>query len=671
MIFLLDWFANPHHITKIISTFFRQHVAIMIYPPNLYHFINEYYNCLTMCGIFGFLGNVSCFKYGIYGLKQLQNRGYDSAGGCGIVSDPMSCLNELRIRKYATTKTDDSIVMLEKMEDEFKDCTNGIFHTRWATHGAKTDANAHPHTDNKNSIALVHNGIIENYYELKTELERDHGIVFKSETDTEVIVNLISIYYDHSTDDNGVKHMEQAIMKSVSRLRGTWALVILCKDKPDNMYCVRHGSPLLIGFGGSYIIVTSEQAGFGSHINNYLCLNNGDITVLRRRNNKIDFQNIENYELRNVTIKNNELTPEPFTHWTLKEICEQYEASIRAISFGGRIVENDKVKLGGLVLHEEKLKKIDHLLMLGCGTSLNAGQHSMSFFRDLCNFATVQAFDGSEFTDDDVPRHGTVCAIFLSQSGETKDLYRCIKICRDNDIFTIGVINVVDSLIAREVDCGCYLNAGREVGVASTKAFTSQVIILSMIAIFFAQINELSAHKREQYIKALRQLPTDIKKTIATSIQKCENVAGYLKDQNDMFILGKGSMISVASEGALKTKEIGYIHAEAYGGNALRHGPYAVIESGTPIVFLSPNDSNFTTMNNTIEEVKSRDAYPIVISDTHEVSRHAVHKIIVPHSEIYKGILHNIPMQLVAYFMAVAKGHNPDMPKNLSKCVSV
>lgn len=604
-------------------------------------------------------------------MKQLQNRGYDSAGGCGVVTDPTTGQNELVTRKYATTQTDDSIIMLERSEDDFKNCTNGIFHTRWATHGAKTDTNAHPHLDNKNRIALVHNGIIENYYELKLELERDHGIKFKSETDTEVIVNLISIYYDQSLDTEGVKHMEQAIMKAVSRLQGTWALVIICKDKPDNMYCVRHGSPLLVGFGGSYIIVTSEQAGFGPHVNNYLCLNNGDITVLRRRDNKVNFQNIENYELRNITIKNNELTPEPFPHWTIKEIHEQYEASIRAISFGGRIVENDKVKLGGLVPHTEKLKKIDHIIMLGCGTSLNAGQHSMSFFKDLCNFTTVQSFDGSEFTDDDVPRQGSVCAIFLSQSGETKDLYRCIKICRDNDIFTIGVINVVDSLIAREVDCGCYLNAGREVGVASTKAFTSQVILLSMVAIFFAQINNLSCSKREQYIKALRQLPSEIKKTIAASSDICDTIASYLKDQKDMFVLGKGSMISVASEGALKTKEIGYIHSEAYSGNALRHGPYAVIGSGTPIVFLSPNDSNFTHMNNTIEEVKSRDAYPIVISDTQDVSRHAVHKVIVPCSKIYKGIIHNIPMQLIAYFMALKKGHNPDMPKNLSKCVSV
>lgn len=640
-----------------------------------------------MCGIFGFLGtkyDCACFNYGIYGLRQLQNRGYDSAGACGIDHD-----NNLVLKKCASTKSSDSIDMLEESRDEFKNCSVGIFHTRWATHGAKTDINAHPHLDATNTIALVHNGIIENYYEIKLDLERNFGIKFRSVTDTEVIVNLISVYYYASADKkeidntdnsevqsedcNDGKHMKRAIMQAVSRLRGTWALVVICKDKPNKMYCARHGSPLLVGFNDSYIMVTSEQSGFGPHVNNYVCLNNGDITVLKYQSNRLSVENIENYELRKVTTENNELSPDPYSSWTLKEIHEQYESSVRAISFGGRIIENDKVKLGGPLRHEELLKKIDHLILLGCGTSLNAGQHSIDFFKDLCEFITVQAFDGAEFIERDIPLRGNVCAVFLSQSGETKDLYRCIKICRNNNVFTIGVINVVDSLIAREVDCGCYLNAGREVGVASTKAFTSQVIVLSMLAIFFAQINNLNNSKREYYIKSLRQLPSDIKKTISMTDSRCETVADYLATQKDLFILGKGSMISVASEGSLKTKEIGYIHSEAYGGNALRHGPYAIIDPGTPIIFVSPDDVNFTAMNNTIEEVKSRDAYPIMITDIDEenISRHAAHKIIVPVNRIYRGILHNIPMQLMAYYLAIKKGHNPDMPKNLSKCVSV
>jgi glucosamine--fructose-6-phosphate aminotransferase (isomerizing) len=622
------------------------------------------------------LGFDNCFTYGIHGLKQLQNRGYDSAGCCGIktkIESDNNLNSELILKKYATTKTADSIDVLAKNASEFEGCTNGLFHTRWATHGAKTDNNAHPHLDYKERIALIHNGIIENYYELKIELETQYNIKFKSETDTEIIVNLISVYYDQTADTNNIKHMEEAIMRAVSRLQGTWALVVISKDKPDNMYCARHGSPLLVGFNERFIIVASEQAGFGNYVNNYLCLNNDDITVIRRRNSKITFNNIENYVLRDITIASNELTPEPYPHWTIKEINEQYEASIRAISFGGRIIENDKVRLGGPIMYESILKNIEHIILLGCGTSLNACQHASFFFKDVCNLVTVQSFDGSEFTIDDVPKKGNSCAVFLSQSGETKDLYRCVKICRDNNIFTIGVINVVDSLIAREVDCGCYLNAGREVGVASTKAFTSQVIVLSMLAIYFAQINDLNRTKREHYIKALRQLPTDIKKTIQITDNISKLIAEYLITQPDLFVLGKGSMISVAAEGALKTKEIGYIHSEAYGGNALRHGPYAIIEKGTPIIFLNPNDQNFALMNNTIEEVKSRGAYPIVISDITDslAIRHAVNRIIVPRNRIYKGILHNIPMQLIAYYMALRKGHNPDMPKNLSKCVSV
>lgn len=632
-------------------------------------FVEDDIYTIFMCGIFGFLGTTNCFNYGIFALKQLRNRGYDSAGCCAIRKDNGDV--DMILRKYASSETTDSLDMLEKDADLFNKCYSGIFHTRWATHGAKIDVNAHPHLDNSGKIALVHNGIIENYFELKQELEREHGIVFNSDTDTEVIVNLIGVYYYQSEDSNGVKHLEQSIMKAIDRLLGTWALVIVCQDKPDNIYCARHGSPLLIGFSDSYVMITSEQAGFGQHVDNYICLNNGDVTVLRRDDNKISFENKENYVLRDITVKINEISPAPYPYWTIKEINEQYEASIRALSFGGRIATKDKVKLGGLTGYEDKLKEVEHLILLGCGTSLNAGQHASFFFKDLCNFTTVQALDGSEFTVSDIPKKGKTCALFLSQSGETKDLYRCVKICHDNNVFTVGVINVVDSLIAREVDCGCYLNAGREVGVASTKAFTSQVIVLGMIAVYFAQIHDINKDRREIYIRELKKLPTDIRNTIRQVEKDCIDIAHYLITQNDMFILGKGSLVSVASEGALKTKEIGYIHSEAYGGNALRHGPYALLKQGTPIIFVNPVDENYSLMNSTIEEVKTREAYPIVITDSDNVSRHACHRLIVPSNEVFKGVIHNIPMQLIAYHMAVLKGHNPDMPKNLSKCVSV
>jgi glucosamine--fructose-6-phosphate aminotransferase (isomerizing) len=637
-----------------------------------------------MCGIFGFIceehsNNGECFQRGIYALRQLQNRGYDSAGGCGI-NHTGDMESHLTLRKYATTTDTDSIDRLERDGDDFASSTVGIFHTRWATHGAKTDNNAHPHLDHTGKIALVHNGIIENYYDLKLELENTHDISFHSETDTEVIANLISVYYA----DLG--HMEDAILKSTSRLRGTWALVVICSDKPDNMYCARQGSALLIGFGDHSIMVSSEQAGFGQSITNYICLNDHDVTVIRRRDNKVKFEQVSNYELKEVTIQANELTPDPYPHWTLKEIHEQYEASIRAISFGGRILSDTEVRLGGLLEYAEELKEVEHLILLGCGTSLNAGRHAIQYFRDLGSFTTVQALDGSEFTTRDIPskQADKTAVIFLSQSGETKDLYRCLKVCRNSDILiTIGVINAVDSLIAREVDCGCYLNAGREVGVASTKAFTSQVIILSMIAIYFAQIHDINLKRRKNYIKSLRRLSQEIRTITTQCDQISKRIAELLVDQRSMFVLGKGSLIPVAEEGALKTKEIGYIHSEAYGGNALRHGPYALIENGTPIFFLSPSDScltvtslgesHFSMMNNTIEEVTSREALTVMVTDVpkSKVTPKADYVITVPSNPHYQGILLNIPMQFVAYHLSVLKGNDPDKPRHLSKCVSV
>jgi glutamine---fructose-6-phosphate transaminase (isomerizing) len=641
-----------------------------------------------MCGIFGFIceenddsivcTSSECFQRGIYALRQLQNRGYDSAGGCAIIKN--DGVNELNLSKYATTKDCDSIDRLEQDAEQFKSATVGIFHTRWATHGAKTDSNAHPHLDHTGKIALVHNGIIENYFDLKLELETEYGIEFQSETDTEVIANLISIYYDE------LGHMEEAIIKATARLRGTWALVIINSDKPDNMYCARHGSALLIGFGDKSIMVASEQAGFGQSISNYICLNDQDIMVIRRRENTVKFEYVHDYELKELTIQSNELTPEPYPHWTLKEIHEQYEASIRAISFGGRILTDDQVRLGGLMEYKSDLKDIEHIVLLGCGTSLNAARHSIQYFRDLNKFTTIQALDGSEFTIADIPydQAEKTAAIFLSQSGETKDLYRCLKICRNADIsVTIGVINAVDSLIAREVDCGCYLNAGREVGVASTKAFTSQVILLSMVAIYFAQIHDINKKKRKNYIKSLRRLSQDIKVVTTTLCKEAEDIAQNLVGQKSMFVLGKGAMIPVAEEGALKTKEIGYIHSEAYGGNALRHGPYALIEDGTPIIFVSPTDtcltqcamgeSHFAQMNNTIEEVKSREAQTIMVTNAErsKVSLKADHTIIVPSNPHYQGVLLNIPLQLIAYYLSVLKGNDPDKPRHLSKCVSV
>lgn len=613
-----------------------------------------------MCGITAFIGKGVAFNYLIYALKMLQNRGYDSAGICMLDNK-----KEFIIRKYASTQKESAIDKLSLMDEIFGNSMIGIGHSRWATSGCVNDINSHPHIDYKNRIALVHNGIIENYMNLKEELIRDHHIEFQSQTDTEVIVQLLSVYYDK------LKNLKEAIKLTLSRLEGTWGLVILCKDEPNKLYCARHGSPLLIGFCDDYMMISSEQSGFCKFVNNYICLKNNDLIVLEKNddNGKIDMSNIHEYEFREITIGSTEISPYPYKHWTIKEIYEQYEASLRAMGMGGRIYNEKQVKLGGLNSYINYLKNIDHLIVLGCGTSYNAGYHSLNIFKQISGFDTVQIFDAAEFTQYDIPKNGKTALLMLSQSGETKDLHRCIEFGKDKGLFMVGVINVVDSLIAREVNCGVYLNAGREVGVASTKAFTSQVIVLYLIAIWFAQIRLINEVKRYKIIEDLRRLPLDIKNTIHNTHHICKEIAKYLLNQQSVFILGKGKSESIAKEGALKIKEIGYIHAESYSSSSLKHGPYSLIIEGTPIIIISPNDEHFKRNNNIIEETSSRFGYIIGISDKKLNNKCSI-QIKIPSNNTFTSMLATIPLQLIAYELALLKGHNSDFPRNLSKCVS-
>lgn len=612
-----------------------------------------------MCGISGYLGFDPAFKYIMDGLIMLQNRGYDSAGICTL-----NAKGNVVLDKVASTAKTRALDIFDKFKENHSKNTIGIGHTRWATHGAKTDENAHPHLDYTGKIALVHNGTIDNFYDLKKKLTK-LGIKLKSQTDTEIIVNLISLHYQE------IGHMEEAIAATTEELEGTWGLVVLCKDKPDNLYCARRGSSLLIGFGGNFLMVASEQAGFSGYVNNYTCLEDNDIVVLKRRGDKVTIEKGTKYQVRDITIKDLKLTPYPFPHWTIKEIYEQYEASIRAISLGGRLLSHDKVKLGGLNEHLSELKELDNLILLGCGTSFHAGLFAINYFKRLCNFNTVQLFNGAEFSMYDVPKKGNTGLILLSQSGETKDLYRCVKIGKENDLFMIGVINVVDSLIAKKVNCGTYLNAGREVGVASTKCFTSQLIVLCMISVYFAQIHNINKHKRQFYLKGLHQISMDIKATIKSSEEMCKVVAKFLAGKAHCFILGKNIYRAIAKEGSLKIKEIGYLHAEPYGMQSLRHGPYSLIETGTPIILLVPDDEDFNSICGIIEEVTSRGAVVIAITDSTKKIPHAKYIIRVVRNEAFSGILLNIPMQLVSYYMSIEKGFNCDYPRNLCKSVTI
>lgn len=606
-----------------------------------------------MCGIIAILNKKNvCIEYLINGLKQLQNRGYDSAGICTLSDN-------LDVIKYASNNID-SIKALEKNKNLIKDSNIGIAHTRWATHGVKTDYNSHPHLSNNKEIAVVHNGIIENYSELKDMLIKKN-YKFKSETDTEVISNLLEYNLSQTTN------FLDTIKKTISMLSGTYGLAILNLKEQNKIYAVRHGSPLLIGQTENMVMITSEQSGFNGLVNNYFILDSDDICKVILNDN-IQVNTSKKYSLKETLNLNFDLDPSPFPHWTIKEINEQYDASLRAISLGGRLLNENKVKLGGIDENIEILKRIDNLIFLGCGTSLNACNYGLNHFKDLCSFNTLNVYDGAEFNIDDIPKIGNTAIILLSQSGETIDLYRCLKIGKENDLFIISIVNVVDSLIARESDCGCYLNAGREVGVASTKSFLNQCILLSMLAIWFSQIHNKNNNKRKVYIECLRKLPYDIKKTIEIGI---ENKKLYLDilNKNNMFILGKNQAESIAKEGALKIKEISYIFTEGYSSSALKHGPFALLDENVPVVIISPENNNYAKNCNAYEEISSRNAPILFITDKKECN--FKNNIILPKNKVYANLISIIPIQFAAYYLSVKRGLNPDKPRNLAKCVTV
>lgn len=612
-----------------------------------------------MCGITAYLGSKSAFLYILDGLKLLQNRGYDSAGVCTINKDGF------RLDKFASIEKVPAIKKLESYQSYHQNGCIGIGHTRWATHGAKTDENSHPHLDYTGTIALVHNGIIENYsYWKKYLIEK--GIPFTSETDTEVIVNLIS-YYRHQKK----KEMMDAITMTLSKLEGTWGIAVLDREDKNKLYVARNGSPLLIGFRGKeHVMVASEKSGFSNYIDYYICLKNGAVTVLEKNKDGISFQEKDDYTKELLDSGEIELDCKPYPYWTLKEIMEQPDTSQRAINIGGRILDKSRVKLGGLINEKKRLLLIDNLIILGCGTSYHAGLVGMKFFKELECFNTVQIIDGAEFEPDDIPLFGTTSLLLLSQSGETKDLHRCISIGRDIGLSILSIVNVVDSMIAREVDCGVYLNAGREVGVASTKSFTSQIIVLALMSIWFAQHRDKKERLRESFVSDILSLSNKIKYILDTKREICKKVAEKIGYSHSCFILGKGEGEAVAKEGALKMKEIAYIHAEGYSGSALKHGPFALLEEGTPVIMIFLDDKYLVKMKSAAEEIRSRGAYIVGIGSV-ELEDVVDCQIRIPENKKMGSVLSIIPLQLIAYELSILKGIDPDFPRNLAKVVTV
>jgi len=610
-----------------------------------------------MCGIVGYLGKEPFLEYILSGLKLLQNRGYDSAGVTSVLD------GALITNKFASTNTNDSLQQLEKnLSTNKMDTAIGIGHTRWATHGSKTNINAHPHHDNKDRIAIVHNGIIENFQELKSELKAD-GYEFRSQTDTEVISVLLGKYLDDG------HAMERAIEHAISKLLGTWALVIVHKDFPNKMWITRNGSPLLLGMDEEFIMVASEHIAFGNYIKKYIVIDNHDIIEITKEGQSIQYnKNIQRYAINEKATTSIDVLPANCPHWMLKEIQEQPDSINRALNNGGRIENNVSVKLGGLDTCKSRLLEVDHLIILGCGTSFNAGLWSLDIYKSLDIFDTVVCYDGAEFNIKDIPKKGKTAIIMLSQSGETKDLHRCIQIAKDYDLITIGAVNVIDSQIARETDCGVYLNAGREVAVASTKSFTNQCIVLAMIAIWFSQNRGTAIEKRRKIISDLRNISFQIQ-NIITNDTVTKHIAETIMHHDSVFILGKGRDEAIAKEGSLKLKEISYIHAEGYSTSSLKHGTFALIEPGLPIFIIDISDEHRDKNRNAYQEVSARNAYVIRFTDIKDET--GLQDIVIEKNSTFGGLLANTYIQLISYHMAILKGNNPDFPRNLAKVVTV
>mmetsp|Transcript_18566 Transcript_18566/g.27790 ORF Transcript_18566/g.27790 Transcript_18566/m.27790 type:complete len:661 (+) Transcript_18566:102-2084(+) len=610
------------------------------------------------CGIVGYVGQENAVEYLLEGIHILQNRGYDSAGIATIDSE-----NKLQITKYASLgTTSDSIERLQKdAPDRHKGHKSGIGHTRWATHGGKTDENAHPHTDYKNRIALVHNGTIENSDRIKESLMK-LGIPFKSQTDTEVIAQLIGHHLDQG------QTLEQAVHTSLSQLEGTWGLCILSKVEPGKIIVCRNGSPLLIGMGKGRTFIASEVSGFSRHVKEYIALKDGEVAVVRADGVSLDLSRMETASQQTI-----ELDPAPYPHWTLKEIYEQPQAIARAISYGARLAVDSKVVLGGMTQNADTMLSVDNLVIAACGTSLNAGSYGAHIMRSLGAFNTIQCIDAAEMTVDHAPQTGGG-VLAISQSGETKDVMRALATAKQLGLPCFSCVNVVGSLIARTTGVGVYVHAGRENAVASTKAFTGSVTCLALLAAWFAQNRgnaTVSLQKRRELIDSLHRLPTYMGMCLPLRGQ-CKQLAEKLVNVDHMFVLGKGLGEPIAQEGALKVKEISYIHAEGYGGGSLKHGPFALLDKDTPVIFLIFDGPHASHMRIAAQEVKARGAFNICITDNPSLCKGVADEIIeIPSNGPLTPLLAVVPMQLLAYELSVARGINPDKPRHLAKAVTV
>jgi len=620
-----------------------------------------------MCGIVAYLGKKAAQPVLIEGLKRLEYRGYDSAG-IALIRD--NCLK--------VQKTSGRITSLEKILDK-PDISDklGIGHTRWATHGQPNTVNAHPHIDFTGKIAIVHNGIIENYATLKKWLQTE-GIQFQSETDSEVIAQLIGYIYskeDGSQNNFNSKRdkFEWAVQQAVRKLHGTFGLAIICSDLPDMLIGVRNGSPLILGVGDGEYILASDAAAIVEHTTQAIYLADNEMATIGP--DGFNTKTIDNVyvskELSKIEFSLEQLELDGFPHYMLKEIFEQ--PSALSICMKGRLDANhNKIRLGGITSHLRELTRARRIILTACGTAFHAGLVGEYLFENLSRIPTETEY-ASEFRyRNPILEEGTI-VIVISQSGETLDTFAAVEEAKERGATTLGIVNVVGSTIARATDAGVYLHVGPEIGVASTKAFTAQVTVLTMIAIELGRRRHISSAEAARYIRELSNIPDKISKVLEQS-ENIKQIAKANIDKNNWLFLGRGCNYPVALEGALKLKEISYIHAEGLPAAEMKHGPIALIANQMPAVFIATAGPQYDKIMGNIAEVKARGAKTIIIAtegDTN-IKQSADHLIYVPDvPELLQPLVTVIPLQLLAYHAAVLRGYDVDKPRNLAKSVTV
>ena len=610
-----------------------------------------------MCGIVGYIGFRDAYPIIIKGLQRLEYRGYDSAGIALLDTD-------LKVYKKAGKVSD----LQNFVKDLNLKGSIGMGHTRWATHGAPSDRNSHPHSSGNRKLTIIHNGIIENYGIIKETLVAK-GHVFLSDTDTEVLIHLVEDIISETGLD-----LQEAVRVALNKVIGAYAIVIMSADEPDMLIAARKGSPMVIGVGDGEYFIASDATPIVEYTKNVIYLNDNEIAYVHR--GSLLVKNIDNTVqtpyIQELDLKLEALEKGGYDHFMLKEIYEQ-PRSIRDCMRGRIYPQKGKVQLGGIKEYAEKLKNVDRIIIVACGTSWHAGLVGEYLIEEYAR-VPVEVEYASEFRYRNPIITEKDLIIAISQSGETADTMAALELAKEKGATIFGVCNVVGASIPRLTDAGVYTHAGPEIGVASTKAFTAQVTVLTLMAFYIAQQRgTITQSKLVEYLTELDQVPELVEKALRSN-EHVKEIAARFKDSSNCLFLGRGSSFPVALEGALKLKEISYIHAEGYPAAEMKHGPIALIDDAMPVIFIATQNSSYEKVVSNIQEVKARGGHVIAIvteGDT-QVRDMAEYVIEIPQtSEAFVPLLATIPLQLLSYHIAVMRGCNVDQPRNLAKSVTV